>query len=116
MAFFAASRRAGGVQRTAFGAFEQVKGVIVLERVLMAEATSSDESAAPALDDTGFEQLTAAFVAELLKRADQHPAAFLAHWNFDSIAYRLNRFSDPLWRHALLLVSTMPATVPAVIL
>ncbi|WP_338525213.1 P-loop NTPase fold protein [Pseudomonas batumici] len=75
-------------------AFEQVKGFAVLERVLMSESSARENSDITDLDDVGFEALKQAFTEALLVHANQEPEAFLAHWNFVSYAYRLNRFAD----------------------
>ncbi|EJM38388.1 KAP family P-loop domain protein [Pseudomonas sp. GM33] len=75
-------------------AFEQVKGFAVLEHLLMSESSAREKSDISDLDDAGFEGLKQAFTEALLAHADQDPNTFLAHWNFVSYVYRLNRFSD----------------------
>lgn len=75
-------------------AFERAKGFNVLVQLLSREKSSRLKSEQPDLDDAGFEQLRQMFVTDLLRRADQNPEAFLAHWNFVSFAYRLNAFAD----------------------
>lgn len=75
-------------------AFEQVKGVVILEHVLVSESASREKLDPFDLEDAGFTALKQVFVEALLARADEDPEAFLAHWNFVSFAYRLNNFGD----------------------
>lgn len=75
-------------------AFERTKGFVVIERLLMSEASARSDSEATDLDEEGYENLRQTFVESLLTYASQDPDAFIAHWNFVSYIYRLNRFAE----------------------
>lgn len=75
-------------------AFERAKGFVVIERLLMSEASARSDSEATGLDEAGYESLRQMFVVNLLAYASQDPDAFFTHWNFVSYIYRLNRFAE----------------------